>query len=723
MKDAVFSKLQVIAELSHLSDALQKSGFQLAQVRSDVCRLQEQEDTANNDGEVAVSESLVEQRVASLEKIIDIIFFRLHTVDATIDTNVTKRHSNLQALQHTTVALEGIKREKSDVVQSCADDIRRIDRSLQLQQIKEQTDSRGAELVAESQEKLSVIEEKRVALSDRLHALGAEFVETERALAKLSVERAIAIDRHLDLVEQSRHAAADFAEMSRFAAAHRKNLEITREKSNEGLEAVSLLERMLLQETDYMQYNFRASATRLQNVRENVATELKSALRDYEIAIGEMLRRKQEMVLRLEEQIHVAECEAELRKDLFDPTAKKFVEKQRKFEEQRNAIVNEMCVLSEKLGQQVSSIKNRLGEEFVNDSVGMLSQHDPRKQQQQEQQQQQQQSETKKMVSDLREKVAKEMTLLQLEQARHDEYARAALTNTQRHLRDVVDGVTRISEDDELHRRNIRKHERLLDRRQELLDSRNAHVNAIEERKELAALAQTVESTAGLHHEAVMEEFRRREDIDDLKRRGLLSAPATTTTTATPQPKGSARGGNGNGGDDDDDDENVGEASASSANVYSRRRHSVASASVPSSNARALSIREEIRRAKARASCSLRSQQMRLDDQNNNVEELHDVESRRRRTGLGGATTVANANPNSQLRGYEIPTQQQQQRERQGRGSALDQVSLIVHGDDDDDDIDDRDRSSLLAQGSGVRVARNRGHPRVIGSANKFSQD
>lgn len=792
MKDAVHSKLRVIAELSHLSEALQKSGFQLAQARAEVCRLQEEEAIANDNGEVAVSETLVEGRIAALEKIIDIIFFRLHTVDATVDTNVTKRHSNLQSLQHSAVALEGVKREKQDAVSNCTDDIRRIDRSLQLQQVKERNDSKGAEMLAESRKRLQGIDTKRSELQDRLQQLGQEFIETERALAKLGVERAVAIDRHLDLVEQSRHLAADFAEMARFAAAHRSNLEVTRERCTEGLGSVALLERLLLQETDFMQYNFRASAQRLQLVRENVASELRAALREYEISIGEMLRRKQEIVLGLDEQIHLAECEAELRKDVFDPSAKKYVDKRKDLEQRRKKIVDEMCVLSEKLGQQLSTIKSRLGDEFIGTTttttlaIGGAGMHNANKGTSLSssagavggggrfgavsalRDDTARGSESKRLVSELKGKVLAEMAQLERESANSSVNnallssapAVSSTTTTTRtplqqqqsqRLRDVVDGVSRISEDDELLRRNLRKHEKLLDNRQALLEGRNATLLMVDEKRQLEALQQHVESSyigPGPHHHIPQrQEFLSSARSSRGQRHRDALASQASVQRQQQQQRPSARYGKRNDtfGEDversNNDSQNLrsqqlerdaldsssillndsstltmspgasaaaAAVAAASASYGSLRPGSGAGSSAAAAVSRSQMVRDEIRRARSSASAlfsppqKLQQSQEQHGDQDN-----------------AAAAAVSQHSVGSTYRSSAKPTQQER-----GLAQILAPANLDDDYDDDEDAIRHQTRRPTLSGTATaasadamnrVRVAAERRYPRVIG--------
>ena len=81
----------------------------------------------------------------------------------------------------------------------------------------------------------------------------------EQALQDVGEERAAALAAHVELIESNRHATSDFMELSKYVDMYKANLQTTKEQYDGGLNAIQLLERVLLQQNDFSSYDFNAS--------------------------------------------------------------------------------------------------------------------------------------------------------------------------------------------------------------------------------------------------------------------------------------------------------------------------------------------------------------------------------------------------------------------------------------------------------------------------------
>jgi hypothetical protein len=368
MREAVSAKLQVMGELDELARALLESGFGLAKERVALDELKRQESMAAEEGEASLTEDALRARIAVTERMIDIIFYRAHTVDQTVDTNVTKQQANLRTFQTAAAALEGIKKEKRELIEGCGTDMQRIERGIAFQQsTKESASGKTAAAIEESMRRLAALDARRDTLSARMLELFAELAETEGALHQASEERAQAVAAHVELVENGRHATADFTEMARFADTYRTNLDRTQQQHQAVLNSVELLEALLLQEQDYLTYDFRASAKRLQAMRRGMGAELNRALNELESATTELIRRKEAAATQLQSKMEVAGWEAELRADILDPSAKRYVMQLRQHEREREILINEVDELRDKLAQHRTTCFGKIAESASDD--------------------------------------------------------------------------------------------------------------------------------------------------------------------------------------------------------------------------------------------------------------------------------------------------------------------------------------------------------------------
>ena len=375
MTNSVQTKLKVLVELDDLTQVLHSSGFEIAKQRADLENVRKEEVKAVDAGEVAWLEEAQIQRMQGLEKIIDVIFFQAHTINSTIDTNASKRKSNLSAFQNASATLECLKSEKKEVAAGCERDAKKITRAMEYEdKAKSKGRTQLAEQLQASKERFAAVDKKQVMLTQRLKELHQEFAETEEALAQLGQERTRAVVEHIELVESNRHATSDFMELIKFCEVYRSNLMHTKEQYESGIEAITLLERILLQGETFDQYDFSASKRRLSDMQKKVCMQLRTTLKEYEGVARERVRRKKFQMKRLEEEIAAETAEMELRKEVLDPIAKKHVIRVRQLQDRLEQLESERQSIMDKTLQHRSAYAAAIGKHM--DETLQLSDED-----------------------------------------------------------------------------------------------------------------------------------------------------------------------------------------------------------------------------------------------------------------------------------------------------------------------------------------------------------
>jgi hypothetical protein len=266
--------------------------------------------------------------------------------------------------------LDCMKNEKQDLVLGCDNDIGKIGRGMSYEDQQKDT-GRGKvlEQLLQSRERIEKLGSRQAKLSSRLKELYDEFAETESALMAVGQDRAKAVQQHVELVDGSRHATSDFMELAKFAGVYGTNLTHTKGQYERGISALQVLEKVLLQEQTFDKYDFAASGNRLISMRKRVCRELNGALNELETIGNERLRRKQVQIGQLDDSIGVTACELEIRKELLDPLAKKYVTRVREMEGLRDRLEAECAALRQGMERQRESCVEMIGQHLPADAI------------------------------------------------------------------------------------------------------------------------------------------------------------------------------------------------------------------------------------------------------------------------------------------------------------------------------------------------------------------
>jgi hypothetical protein len=359
MKTAITSKLAVLTELNELSTSLRNTQFQVSAEEMKLEELRRHEERAVDEGEMALSDAAIRERMSVLKRIMDLLFFQAHTIDSSVDSNIMKKRSNLALFQEGTAALAYIRGEKERVVETCRSDIGKIGRGLEYDN-KTRGDSRSLTMLQESHEHLRELDQRQKVLSDHLERIANEFNEVEQAITDLGNQRMQAMKDHMDILESRRQLNSDANEKLLFAEQYRANLEHTKAENEKSSKALLGLEKLLLRQCTFDDYDFEATAKRLRAMQRRVAVEMNRTLNEYETAGAELVRRLTAQLKVVAESADLNEVAAEVSRETLDPITKKYVARAREFQAKRDVIAEDCRLLREVVESERAAILRKV---------------------------------------------------------------------------------------------------------------------------------------------------------------------------------------------------------------------------------------------------------------------------------------------------------------------------------------------------------------------------
>jgi hypothetical protein len=359
MKTAITSKLAVLTELNELSTSLRNTQFQVSSEEMKLEELRRHEERAVDEGEMALSDAAIRERMSVLKRIMDLLFFQAHTIDSSVDSNIMKKRSNLALFQEGTAALAYIRGEKERVVETCRSDIGKIGRGLEYDN-KTRGDSRSLTMLQESHEHLRELDQRQKVLSDHLERIANEFNEVEQAITDLGNQRMQAMKDHMDILESRRQLNSDANEKLLFAEQYRANLEHTKAENEKSSKALLGLEKLLLRQCTFDDYDFEATAKRLRAMQRRVAVEMNRTLNEYETAGAELVRRLTAQLKVVAESADLNEVAAEVSRETLDPITKKYVARAREFQTKRDVIAEDCRLLREVVESERAAILRKV---------------------------------------------------------------------------------------------------------------------------------------------------------------------------------------------------------------------------------------------------------------------------------------------------------------------------------------------------------------------------
>lgn len=374
LREAVSAKLLLIEELDDLMNVIQSSSVAAANERAELEALKLAEERSRAAGEIALSEDAINKRMEILQKIVDIQLFQVQTVDATVEANVKRQRSNLAQFQSAAAMLECFQEEKKALVEGCRRDFARLERGM-LYETEATNNSRGGTFrtIQDSADNIKVLEGQQSALLLRLNDLARLFDETESELRKVGQQRYQAVQQHAQLVENSRHVTLDYMELKKLAEAYSKKLQATLHHHQEGVDAIGALRDLLLQGREFASFDFNASARRLADLQRRLCVELNEACNEFEHHGREIIRRKSTYGEKIKEELDMAYCEAETRKETFDPTAKRYITRQKDLSVQLEKLRDDMQKMKSRIDEQRASCLVKIREHLPETEISSLT--------------------------------------------------------------------------------------------------------------------------------------------------------------------------------------------------------------------------------------------------------------------------------------------------------------------------------------------------------------
>ena len=134
IEDSIQSKRTILMDLKGLSTALQEAQFNASREQMRLEELRRVDEGAFVDGEMAAAETTVRERMACLERLIDMLLFQCHTIESSVNSNVSKKRSNVTTFVSGAAVIQCVIGDKERHIKDCDADLAKIARCLKYEE-------------------------------------------------------------------------------------------------------------------------------------------------------------------------------------------------------------------------------------------------------------------------------------------------------------------------------------------------------------------------------------------------------------------------------------------------------------------------------------------------------------------------------------------------------------------------------------------------------------
>jgi hypothetical protein len=304
------------------------------------------------DGNIAVNEDIMLQRVMVLEAMSDLITQKFHIFDAEEESVLSSLRTRIAesvslALQRSAMLQEAVGKRRT----ALEDDIQRLGENLQRAQSDENIARQGflSERAASDHALQQNLQKEEV--------VWKQIQELEDQLVQLAAERREQVDKRVKLTEREERRRVSMIHFLEFATTHGKLLE-TASRSAEAEELLCEMFSEILQ-------GCATAANQVVQRCENKTSQLRLAtliehkehFRKQYLLLGELMFKKDRAIEELEQRSVFAQTQQELAMDSFNPRAKEFALLSREIEEAKRAAKKEIDDLRAKASLYVEAFK------------------------------------------------------------------------------------------------------------------------------------------------------------------------------------------------------------------------------------------------------------------------------------------------------------------------------------------------------------------------------
>ena len=304
------------------------------------------------DGNIALNEDFMLQRVMILEAMSDLITQKFHTFDHEEDVVLSSIQKSIaESAATSNVQSSALQEAVSNRRAALESDIQKLNENLQRAQTDESIARQGF-LTERAASDLAL--QQNMAKEE---AVWKQISELEKTLVQLSADRREEVDKRVKLVEREERRRVSMIHFLEFAKAHGDLLET----AARGAEADELLGEMF---TEILQGCVAASnqatkryQARTTQLRLATLNEHKDHFRKQYLLLGELMFKKDRSMDELEQKLVFAQTQQELAMDSFNPRAKEFAVLSKEVEERKRSVKQEIDDLRSKASLYVEAFK------------------------------------------------------------------------------------------------------------------------------------------------------------------------------------------------------------------------------------------------------------------------------------------------------------------------------------------------------------------------------
>eukprot|EP00906_Rhabdomonas_costata_P023803 RCo034284 len=353
---ALSAKSGLLEELANLFGRGQEKAWAVSRMEAKREELLRKGDAASRDGELAVANEILYDRLVLGEDLMRVLDEKLEMTPHPRHACLDQKQAKSKSWKLGAATLEVLKEAKMSRIQVCEQDLEKLRRGMEFEAKQRQT-SRAAtqQDLTENHAAFTRLSAELDQASQQLVDLAEQFVQAEARLRALSTGRKVLVTERLDLIAQEAQLSADFEEFLTSCHTHEENLQATIANIRSSADALEALQEYSAGSTSFLGQNFSEVTGQLHAIRESCLLEIHAVQSEYYRDYHAILRGLDAQQKKIETSMVDLEIQAERMREVLNPMAKKFVDEVRKLQADRAAIEQER----EALGRRVAATEQK----------------------------------------------------------------------------------------------------------------------------------------------------------------------------------------------------------------------------------------------------------------------------------------------------------------------------------------------------------------------------
>lgn len=337
----ILKQVEDIMNVTNIRTALASTEENMKTQIVQIDKTNEIQQVAVSDGEMAVAEEQMYQKIQLQERLIQLVkdkFMIIDKVELENEPFKTVIETQKKAGQETQQMRDAKRRLK----QKCETDLKRIHDAIQKADLED----------AEAMKRFASLKDRSERMLrenlDQQDDCWKKIQDTERQLQKLGTVRFDEIKRRIEENDKEQKRQVEYQQFLEVVAQQKKLLELTVFNCDTAIKCTSAIEEMIQEATSAVKARFDKTCQELADLRLDVHKEHLEFFRMLFLTLGNLIYKKEKKMEEIDKQVRTTHIQLEFCIETFDANAKKHSEEKRKLYALRARTEDELGMLKEK---------------------------------------------------------------------------------------------------------------------------------------------------------------------------------------------------------------------------------------------------------------------------------------------------------------------------------------------------------------------------------------